>query len=62
METERNNSLQTQTCTKTNVVLSIRKTSYSRQITLEKHPYLTSSIAELPDESSTLADFLEMAA
>jgi Rad51 len=62
METERNNSLQTQTCTKTNVVLSIRKTSYARQITIEKHPCLTSSIAELPDESSTLADFLEMAA
>jgi hypothetical protein len=62
METERNNSLQTQTCTKTNVVLSIRKTSYARQFTLEKHPYLTSSIAELPDENSTLADFVEMAA
>ncbi len=62
METERNYSLQTQTCTIANVVLSVRKTSYARQFVLEKHPCLTSRIAELPDESSTLADFVEVAA
>ena len=61
METERNNSLQTQTCTRANVVLSVRKTSYARQFALEKHPYLTLGTAELPDASSTLADFVEVA-
>jgi len=61
METERNNSLQTQTCTRANVVLSVRKTSYAIQFALEKHPYLTLGTAELPDASSTLADFVEVA-
>jgi hypothetical protein len=61
METARNIFLQTQTCTRANVVLSVRKTSYARQFVLEKHPYLTSGIAELPDKSSTLTDFLEVA-
>ena len=61
IETERNNSLQTQTCTRANVVLSIRRTSYARQFSLEKHPYLTLGTAELPNESSTLPYFLEMA-
>jgi hypothetical protein len=61
METTRNIFLQTQTCTRANVVLSVRKTSYARQFVLEKHPYLTSGIAELPDKSSTLTDFLEVA-
>ena len=62
IETERNNSLHTQTCARANVVLSIRKTSYARQFALEKHPYLTLGIAELPDENSTLPYFLEVAA
>jgi hypothetical protein len=61
METERNNSLQTQTCTRANVVLSVRKTTYARQFALEKHPYLNLGTAELPDASSTLADFVEVA-
>jgi hypothetical protein len=59
MDTERNNSLQTQTCSRANVVLSLRKTSYARQFILEKHPYMPSGIAELPGESFTLADFAE---
>ena len=62
METERNTSLQTQTCIKANVVLSIRKTSYARQLALERHPYLTLGTAELSNESSTLPYFLEVAA
>ena len=41
------------------VVLSVRKTSYARQFVLEKHPYLPIGVAELPDESSTLEDFVE---
>lgn len=58
-DTTRNNFLQTLTRSKANVVLSLRKTSYSRQFVLEKHPYLSSGIAELPLESLTLADFAE---
>ncbi|HEX7482224.1 MAG TPA: hypothetical protein VF350_01995 [Candidatus Bathyarchaeia archaeon] len=60
VETARNNSLQTQTCTRANVVLSVKKTSYARQFVLEKHPYLTLGTAELPDENSTLPYFLEV--
>jgi hypothetical protein len=62
METERNIFFQTQACTRANVILSVKKTSYTRQFVLEKHPYLLLGIAELPDESSTLADFVEVAA
>jgi hypothetical protein len=40
----------------------IRKTSYARQFSIEKHPYLTLGTAELPNESSTLPYFLEVAA
>jgi hypothetical protein len=58
-ETERNNLLQTQTCAKASVVLSVKKTSYARQFVLEKHPYMPLGVAELPDESSTLEDFVE---
>lgn len=42
-----------------NVVLSLRKTSYAKQFVLEKHPYLSHCVAELPFEDSTLADFEE---
>jgi hypothetical protein len=44
---------------KANVVLSFRRTSYSRQFVLEKHPYLPSKVADLPLEDLTLADFVE---
>jgi hypothetical protein len=58
-ETERNNFLHIQTCTRANVVLSIRKTSNARQFVLEKHPHLPMGSSDLPNESLTLADFME---
>jgi hypothetical protein len=58
-ETNRNNLLHTLTCTRASVVLSLRKTGYSRQFVLEKHPYLSTGYAELPSENLTLMDFAE---
>jgi hypothetical protein len=58
--TTRNTNLQTSTCTKANVVLSLKRTSSSRQVILEKHPYLSLGTSELPNETSTLMDFSEV--
>jgi len=58
-QTPRTSFLHAVTCAKANVVLSLRRTSYSRQFILEKHPYLPSKVAELPLEDLTLADFAE---
>ena len=58
-DTTRNTSLHTLTFSKASVVLSLRKTSYARQFVLEKHPYLSLGVAELPLEDLTLADFAE---
>ena len=52
--------LHNQTCARANVVLSVSRTAYARKIALEKHPYLTSGVAELPNESLTIADFAEV--
>ena len=57
--TTRNAFLHTVTNAKANVVLSLRKTSYSRQFVLEKHPYLSSKVAKLPSKDLTLVDFSE---
>ena len=57
--TARNTDLQTSTCNRANVVLSLRKTSCSRKFVLEKHPYLSLGTSELPQESLTLMDFSE---
>ena len=61
-ETARNSFLQTLTQAKANVVLSLRRTGYSRQFVLEKHSYLSSKVAELPLEDLTLLDFAEVSA
>ena len=58
-ETERNKQLHTSTYSKANVILSLRKTSHSRQFVLEKHPYLSLGVAEVPLQDLTLQDFLE---
>ena len=58
-DTTRNRYLQTLTCNKASVVLSLKKTSYARQFVLEKHPYLSRGVAELPLEDLILADFAE---
>ena len=55
----RNNLLHKQTWSKANVVLSLSRSSYARKILLEKHPYLSTSAVELPDQSVTVADFAE---
>jgi hypothetical protein len=57
-DTQRNRFFQTVTSNKANVVLSLRKTSYARQVVLEKHPYLAANMAELPKENLTLTDFM----
>jgi hypothetical protein len=54
-DTSRNSLLHKQTCAKANVVLSISRTSYSRKISLEKYQYLPFGVAELPNESLTIA-------
>ena len=56
--TARNNYLQTSLCNRVNVVISLRKTSCSRQFVLEKHPYLPLGCAELLSEGVTLTDFV----
>jgi hypothetical protein len=57
-DTARNRFFQTVTSNKANVVLALRKTSYARQVVLEKHPYLATKMAELPTENLTLTDFM----
>ena len=59
VDTDRNNYLHSQTYSKATVILSIRKTSYSRQFTLEKHPYLSLGTTEVQSEDLTLLDFAE---
>jgi hypothetical protein len=58
-DTSRNSLFHKQTCAKANVVLSINRTAYARKIALEKHPYLPLGVAELPNQSLTIADFAE---
>jgi hypothetical protein len=57
--TERNGFLHKLTCSKAGVVLSLKKTSYARQFALEKHPYLSTGVAEVQLSDLTLADFAE---
>ena len=58
-DTPRNALLHASACSRANVVLSLRKTGYARQFVLEKHPYLSYGVAELPLEDLTLEDFAE---
>ncbi|HYA77503.1 MAG TPA: hypothetical protein VEF91_02180 [Verrucomicrobiae bacterium] len=54
----RNSLLQEVTCSKANTVLSFSKTTYTREVTLEKHPFFVLGTAELPSENLTLTDFM----
>ena len=54
----RRNSFQEITCSKANTVLSFSKTTYTREVTLEKHPFFVLGTAELPSENLTLTDFM----
>jgi len=59
LDTERNRYLNSQTCSKASVVLSLKKTSYARQFVLEKHPYLPVGVSDVQTENLTLLDFAE---
>ena len=59
-DASRNCLLHKQACAKASVVLSISRTAYDRKIALEKHPYLPLGVAEVPNESLTIADFAEV--
>ena len=57
-QTKRNSFLQTVTCGKANVVISLNQTRYEREFVLEKHPRYMSGVAELPSETLTLEHFI----
>jgi len=57
-DNKRNSLIQEVTCAKANTVLSFSKTTYTREVTLEKHPYFVLGTAELPSENLTLTDFM----
>ena len=57
-DSRRNGLLQEITCTRANTVLSFSKTTYTREVTLEKHPHFVLGTAELPSENLTLTDFM----
>ena len=57
-ESRRSGLLQEITCSRANTVLSFSKTTYTREVTLEKHPYFVLGTAELPSENLTLTDFM----
>ena len=54
----RNSLLQEMTCARANTVLSFSKTKYTREVSLEKHPFFVLGTAELPSENLTLTDFM----
>jgi hypothetical protein len=57
-DSRRNSLLQEVTCSKANTVLSFSKTTYTREVTLEKHQFFVLGTAELPSENLTLTDFM----
>ena len=57
-DSRRNILLREITCTRANTVLSFSKTTYTREVTLEKHPSFMLGTAELPSENLTLTDFM----
>ncbi len=57
-DSQRNILFQEITCSRANTVLSFSKTTYTREVTLEKHPSFMLGTAELPSENLTLTDFM----
>ncbi len=57
-ELKRALNLQTISCTKANMVLSLKQTKHARTVCLEKHPYLKLGSVELPSDNITLTDFM----
>jgi len=58
-DNKRNSLLEEITCSKANTVLSFTKTMYTREVSLEKHPYFVLGTTELPSENLTLTDFMD---
>lgn len=56
---EHNDDLSMLAQSKASIVLSLRKTKYTREVALEKHPYLTLKSVELPSNIVRLSDFVE---
>jgi len=54
----RSSYLQALTCTRANVVLSLKQTTYDREISLEKHSRFMLGSAEFPSDNLTLTDFM----
>jgi hypothetical protein len=54
----RNDILHQMTCMRANTVLSFSRTKYTREVTLEKHPFFVLGTAEPPSENLTLTDFI----
>lgn len=54
----RSSHLHNLACTRANVVLALRQTTYDREITLEKHPRFMLGSAEFPSDNLTLTDFM----
>jgi phage gp36-like protein len=54
----RNLYLHTLTCSRANVILTLRQTKYDREFALEKHPRFTLGTAEFPSNDLTLTDFM----
>jgi len=54
----RNSLFQEITCSKANTVLSFSQTTYTREVSLEKHPSFVLGTAELPSENLKLTDFM----
>ena len=57
-DSQRNELLQQLTCTRANTVLAFSKTAYTREVSLEKHPYFMLGTMEMPSENLTLTDFM----
>ena len=57
-EGRRDSSLKEITCARASTVLSFSKTTYTREVTLEKHSRFVLGTAELPSENLTLTDFM----
>ncbi len=57
-DNKRSNLLQDITCSKANTVLAFSKTTYTREVSLEKHPSFVLGSAELPSDNLTLTDFM----
>lgn len=58
-DSRRNRFLQTVTCGRANVVVSVRQTRRGREFVLEKHPRYVLGSAEFPSENLTLTEFME---